>query len=213
MDCRVQGLHFPLMVLVDYRGYRLIAMPLLPVGPDTLVYGSSDGGATIHAISAEMNIRMQLISSILNLATHHVWNLDNTERTKLCGPVDMEGHLGRDDRFYILDSARLFPPAIPVAGLKGCHLYRLLRPELVKNNAIPLCSDAYSSWNIEDIVHFNRDIAEATHRLENQVVPEVIAFLLSLLAFLSLSFLLLLTPCFLPHPVPSFFFYRCHFPL
>ena len=43
MECRVSGLHFPLMVLVDHRGYRLIAMPLLPLGPDTLVYGSSDG--------------------------------------------------------------------------------------------------------------------------------------------------------------------------
>ena len=172
MDCRVQGIHFPLMVLVDYRGYRLIAMPLLPVGPDTLVYGSADGGSTIYSISSEMNVRMQLIGSILNLAGHDVWNLDHTEKTTLYAPVDIEGHLGRDDRFYILDTARLFPPSIPVAGLKGCHLYRLLRPELVKNNPVPLCSDAYSTWEIENIVSYNEDIAEATHRLENEVIPD-----------------------------------------
>lgn len=173
MDCRVQGIHFPLMVLVDYRGYRLIAMPLLPVGPDTLVYGSADGGANIFAICSEMNVRMKLISSILNLGGHYVWNLDHTEKTYVYGPVDIEGHLGRDDRFYILDAARLFPPCIPVAGLRGCHLYRLFRPEFVKNNPVPLCSDAYSTWEVEDIVLHNQDIANATHRLENEVIPQV----------------------------------------
>lgn len=28
--------------------------------------------------------------------------------------------------------------------MKGCHLYRLLRPELVKKNAVPLSSDAFT---------------------------------------------------------------------
>ena len=50
MDCRVQGLHFPLMVLIDYRGYRLIAMPLLPIGSDTLIYGSSDGNLLFYLL-------------------------------------------------------------------------------------------------------------------------------------------------------------------
>lgn len=34
------GLHVPLCCLIDYLGYRLIAMSLLPIGKDTLVYGS-----------------------------------------------------------------------------------------------------------------------------------------------------------------------------
>lgn len=39
LDCRVSGLHFPLMVLCDYRGWRLLAESLLPLTKDTLVYG------------------------------------------------------------------------------------------------------------------------------------------------------------------------------
>jgi hypothetical protein len=35
------GLHVPMQALVDYRGFRLIAMPLLPLGPDSIVYGGS----------------------------------------------------------------------------------------------------------------------------------------------------------------------------
>lgn len=33
------------MCLLDFQGYRLIAISLLPIGKGTLVYGSSDGKA------------------------------------------------------------------------------------------------------------------------------------------------------------------------
>jgi hypothetical protein len=36
----------PLMALVDFRGYRLIAMSLLPIDKSTLLLGSCDAGAT-----------------------------------------------------------------------------------------------------------------------------------------------------------------------
>jgi hypothetical protein len=173
MDCRIKGLHFPLMVLIDFRGFRLIAMPILPIGSQTLVYGSSDGGGNIHTSNEQMNARMRLVGNILNLAPHYVWDGHNRYRSKIYGPVDIEGHLGVDQRYYVLDSARLFPPAVPVLGLKGCHLYRLLRPELVRHNNIPLCSDAYSNWNIEDKLLFNDHIAEATQKLETQIIPKV----------------------------------------
>lgn len=31
------------MALIDYRGYRLVACSLLPIGSETLHYGSDDG--------------------------------------------------------------------------------------------------------------------------------------------------------------------------
>ena len=64
----------------------------------------------------EMNARMKLATSILNLRSHDVWNADRTSCVQLHGPIDIEGHLGRDGRYYVLDTARLFPPAIPVKG-------------------------------------------------------------------------------------------------
>lgn len=35
-----------MQAVIDYLGFRLVCMPLLPL--DKLVYGSSDGGRTIH---------------------------------------------------------------------------------------------------------------------------------------------------------------------
>jgi len=34
--CHIDDLNVPLMALVDYRGFRLIAMSILPVGEDTI---------------------------------------------------------------------------------------------------------------------------------------------------------------------------------
>lgn len=50
-NCDIVGLHCPLMALVDYRGFRLIAMSILPIDKTTLVYGSNDAGcATSNAL-------------------------------------------------------------------------------------------------------------------------------------------------------------------
>ena len=35
---------------VDYAGWRILASALLPIGNDTLVYGSDDGGKTVCAL-------------------------------------------------------------------------------------------------------------------------------------------------------------------
>lgn len=36
------------MALVDFRGFRLTAMSLLPIGENTLALGSNDASKTIH---------------------------------------------------------------------------------------------------------------------------------------------------------------------
>jgi hypothetical protein len=45
---------------------------------------------------------------------------------------DLEGHVGVDGKLYLLDFSRVMPPERP-QGLKMEHLFRLLRPEFVKN--------------------------------------------------------------------------------
>ena len=45
--CGVDGLNFPLIALIDYRGFRLVCMSVLPIDEDTLVCGSADGGAHV----------------------------------------------------------------------------------------------------------------------------------------------------------------------
>jgi len=34
-----KGLHVPMMVAIDFKGFKLLAVSLLPVGKTTLVYG------------------------------------------------------------------------------------------------------------------------------------------------------------------------------
>ncbi len=45
-----------------YRGYRLIATSVLPLGRDTLVYGSADGAVTMHVDNPQMNGELSLFS-------------------------------------------------------------------------------------------------------------------------------------------------------
>jgi hypothetical protein len=62
------------------------------------------------------------------------------ETQKMCMPVDIEGHLSRDGRFYLLDTARLMPPTYPDDSIRGCYLIRLFRPEYVRRHNKSLSS-------------------------------------------------------------------------
>jgi len=101
------GLYYPLMALIDYRGYRLIAQSLLPVDKTTIKYGSCDGGHTVHSSIPELNEKMKQAAMQLNLKGHHVFS------NLIYGAGDTEGHLGKDGKFYVLDFARCFPPEAP----------------------------------------------------------------------------------------------------
>ena len=61
------------------------------------------------------------------------------------GPTDIEGHMGKDGRSYVLDFQRVFPPESPAEGEpRRSVLYNLLRPEFVAKYPNPLSSDALS---------------------------------------------------------------------
>lgn len=72
MTSRTNLMHFPLMALIDYKGYRISAISLLPINKDTLVYGSSDGGRSIHYDEPEVNAEMQSIMEALNIRSHNI---------------------------------------------------------------------------------------------------------------------------------------------
>jgi len=107
-NCQIEGLNTPFMLLMDYRGYRLIATTKLPIGGSSLIYGSADGGITVHKDNPTMNEMMQKAASILNIKPHVVGMRNQTDL--LYAPTDIEGHLGTDGRYYVLDTARICPP-------------------------------------------------------------------------------------------------------
>lgn len=181
-------LHFPLLALVQVRGHRLIvvcAFPMrifkvffllkfgfqvckLPINGSTLISGSCDAGRTIKQ-HAEFDGLLKEATKTLNLAPHLVLEKASDIRKTVYGPVDLEGHLGLDMRYYVCDLARLMPPVLPVPGIPGIHLFRLFRPEFVAKNPCPLSSDACSHFGLIDKAKLNKDIKDATDRLMREI--------------------------------------------
>lgn len=169
-NTKMQGIHYPLMALIDYRGYRLIAMTILPISKETLIYGSADAGNTIKAnILPEFDMKMAEMGKILNLKPHMI----NGKELHTAG--DIEGHLGTDEKYYLLDFSRVFPPEAPDESspdtLRQIFYYHL-RPELLMRFRIPLSSDAFSRWGKDNNQVHNREAREATQYLLNVVIPQ-----------------------------------------
>lgn len=62
----VEGLSYPMMALVNYLGYCLIAISLIPISGFSLVYGSNDGGKTMHFDDPLLYQKMKAVATYLN---------------------------------------------------------------------------------------------------------------------------------------------------
>lgn len=180
-NSNVEGLHFPLLCIIDYHGYRLLAMSILPIYKrSTLIYGSQDAGKHTMNLNKEFSEKMKIVAKQLNLKEHKIpgyKSLANIQEDptiiKICTPVDIEGHLGTDGKYYVLDFGRTFPPEVPSAPSREIF-YNLLRPELVRQYKTPLSSDAYSAFgNIDRKIH-NEEVKEATLYLHRQIIPNFV---------------------------------------
>lgn len=161
------GLYFPLMSIIDYRGFRLIAMSILPITRTSIKYGSADGGKTVHTKLKSLNAKMKQVGESLNLKGHRT----GAQQAMIYGPGDIEGHLGKDGKFYIVDFGRVFPPEAPEQKGSRKIFYCLLRPEFVRNYSTPLSSDAFSVWGkINGKIH-NQEVVEATKFLYDILIP------------------------------------------
>jgi hypothetical protein len=88
---------------------------------------------------------MESLGKRLNIRTHIAGATEG--KTMQCySAADIEGHLGFDNRYRIIDFSRSMPPVSISKGLVGSNLFRLFRPEFVLNYEIPLCPDGYSGF-------------------------------------------------------------------
>jgi hypothetical protein len=55
------------MAFIDYRGWRLQAVSVLPISGSSLVYGSADGGRNVLKTKEEINLLMKEAGRQLNL--------------------------------------------------------------------------------------------------------------------------------------------------
>lgn len=69
-------------------------MSLLPIKPDSLVYGSADAGRTVVNSNAEMANKMKTAAKKLNLRNHVIGcrSLAFSGQVSLCSAADVEGH-------------------------------------------------------------------------------------------------------------------------
>ena len=115
--CAIPGLHLALQVLIDYKGFRMHAQAELPIDTDTLRVGTADCGETVHGDDKHLSKKLQFAAQELNLRKHFV------KKVSLFTACDVEGHCGRDNRYYVVDLARAFPPESPFVW----HLRRVRR--------------------------------------------------------------------------------------
>ena len=165
----------PMIAIVDYRGFRVIAMPWLPIDITTIVSGSNDSGENVYC--EDPGGIMKEAARYLHLAEHKVKN------KTLYSAGDVELHCGRDNRLYLIDLARAFPPQMPsvcdhLEAESQSVFCRLFRPEFMqslKERRIvdPLSPDALSNWSFlqtDDAIH-NLNVEKATRYLVKEVIP------------------------------------------
>ncbi|EFA80740.1 hypothetical protein PPL_06326 [Heterostelium album PN500] len=174
----VNKISVPLMCIIDYYGYRLVAISLLPINKETLIYGSCDGGHNVHSDIQEVNDIMEKVAKGMNLRGH----LSGLNPKFLYGPGDFEIHRSissQSDLYYSLDFARLLPPQAYFDEYNNSisHreiFYKLLRPELIRTYDTPLSSDAFSGWSAADPNYksYNQDVTDATNHLYDVIIRE-----------------------------------------
>ncbi|PRP84978.1 hypothetical protein PROFUN_07363 [Planoprotostelium fungivorum] len=171
----VEGLSYPMMALVDYLGFRVVAMAVLPIDKTTLRYGSDDGGSTVHDDDAELSEKMRVAAERLKLKGHMTGHVKSSAK-KIYGPGDIEGHRGHDGRLYVVDFSRLLPPADPSTRLQPkprSVFYECLRPELLLSSTIPLCSDAFTSDEEEKRKENNEEVRATTRKMMREKMEKI----------------------------------------
>ncbi len=171
--CAELDLRVPLMCLVDFSGFRISAQAFLPVGGDTLVYGSRDAGKTILSGKGAPVVvaMMSRLAERLRLEPHYVTDA-RLEKHVLYGPTDIEVHLGYDGRYYLLDSARLMPPQTPPRSAVRAVFYQLFRSEFLSWYNVPLSPDGYTRFGQTNWRIHNSKLKDATEALITRRIPE-----------------------------------------
>lgn len=79
-------------------------------------------------------------------------------------------------KYVAIDLARIFPPEPPSVGkeqgLKRPHLFRLLRPELVRISPFPLSSDAFTGFGRVDMDVHNHRVRYIFNYLMEHIIPD-----------------------------------------
>lgn len=121
----VDGLYTLGTVVIDYRGYRVTAQSIIPgilerEQEQSVVYGSIDFGKTVLSHPKYLEL-LNKAGQHLKILPHSVVN-EKEEQIELCSSVECKGIIGNDQRHYILDLLRTFPPDVNFLKLADVEL-------------------------------------------------------------------------------------------
>jgi hypothetical protein len=142
----------PVMHFAEFLGHRLVVMPLLPLGKGSsrLVYGSDDGGPTVHNDVVEVSELMVQLGGKLNTASHVVVSRGNDRVPReLVFAGDVELHVEASGRVFVLDLGRVFPPEAPQVsshlgvGSSRDVFHKMHRPEFLTGGWIKTLTDLH----------------------------------------------------------------------
>lgn len=96
LELGIPKICLPIVCLVDYRGFRVVAMSVLPISGSTIQYGSNNYGRTINKGNIDLCDSLKMIGKSLNLKPHVVNGVE------IYTPVDLEAHTGRVNSNFVL---------------------------------------------------------------------------------------------------------------
>ena len=100
---RKVGLKASLQTLIDFAGFRLQAMQLLPLGSKSHIVGTCDACETLPFADPDICEQFGYVADQLGLAEHNI--TVGGETVELHFGADVEGHKGMDGKHYVLDTA------------------------------------------------------------------------------------------------------------
>ncbi|CAB3979322.1 clustered mitochondria homolog, partial [Paramuricea clavata] len=161
----IEGLYTLGTVVVDYRGYRVIAQSIIPGilqrdQENSVIYGSIDSGKTVTS-NPEFLKLLGKAARVLRLRSQKVLS-ENDEEVELISSVECKGILGADGRHYILDLFRTFPTdANFLEGVSTTNAEEIFSyPSTYKTKLVTLRPELIESFIASRYVNFLRLVAK-----------------------------------------------------
>jgi hypothetical protein len=191
---QMQGVTLPLVAIVDYHGFRVVATSRLPIQKpifasngklrrvrEDICHGTFDRGEKVATEDRSLMQKLRGAAQYLNLSQHQVKGGSELVPRPLWASADVRGYRGVSvGHYYLLNFWRALPPEDPrhtphllSFPREQSIMWRTLRPELVKSNPIPLSPDALSliTNGTRDWEEQANGVGAATSRLVRKIIP------------------------------------------
>jgi hypothetical protein len=196
--CHLPTLHVPLIVTVDYFGFRVLAISQLPTtkiffnekgevrkSTEDFVHGVSSRGDFFVNKNRLLQTLLEETSKKLNLGEHNCKGFRDISGSKTFCSAEIKIFKAEDGHFYMRDFWTAFPPELPEVTV---HLsrtprdqsiyWRRLRPELCATHPTTLSPDAASTivYHTLDQLEQYDNVLTANRRIVDNLVFQFIEY-------------------------------------